>query len=131
MNRPILWKRRRAGLVLSMGAASTNVTISGQGIIDGAGARWWPPVREAKRAGLPDPVRRPRLVVLTDCRNVRVQDVTLRNSPMFHLVAANCENVLISNVTILMPRPIPPNTDAMGPPPPSACAPCPHHRLPH
>ncbi len=96
----------------------SNLTIRGRGIIDGAGARWWPPVKEAKRAGRPDPVRRPRLVVLTDCRNVRVQDVTLRNSPMFHLVPANCENVIISNVTILAP-PDSPNTDAMDP---SACA---------
>jgi polygalacturonase len=108
----------RATLALVNARGLTNITISGSGIIDGAGARWWPPVREAKRAGLPEPVRRPRLVVLTDCRNVRVQDVTLRNSPMFHLVPANCENVVISNVTILAPADSP-NTDAMDP---SACA---------
>jgi polygalacturonase len=108
----------RAALAFVNARGLTNITISGRGIIDGAGARWWPPVREAKLAGLPDPVRRPRLVVLTDCRNVRVQEVTLRNSPMFHLVPANCEDVVITNVTILAPADSP-NTDAMDP---SACA---------
>ena len=31
--------------------ALTDVAITGKGSIDGAGARWWGPVKEAKKAG--------------------------------------------------------------------------------
>ncbi len=94
-----------------------DVTISGTGIIDGAGARWWEPVRAAKRTGARETVRRPRLIVLSNCRNLVVRDVTLQNSPSFHLVPVECENVTITNVTIQAPADSP-NTDAMDP---SAC----------
>jgi polygalacturonase len=92
----------------------TNVVISGRGTIDGAGARWWVPVRAAKLTGQPETVRRPRLVVLTGCKNVRVENVTLQNSPSFHLVPADCEDVVITNVTIQAPADSP-NTDAIDP----------------
>ncbi|MGD1085544.1 MAG: glycoside hydrolase family 28 protein [Verrucomicrobiota bacterium] len=94
-----------------------HITLGGAGAIDGAGARWWPAARAAKSAGRPETTRRPRLVVLTGCRNVLVRDVTLRNSPSFHLVPADCQDVVVSNVTILAPADSP-NTDAMDP---SAC----------
>src|SRR5436305_14277772 len=64
----------------------TNITIDGKGTIDGSGERWWPPVKEAKKSGQPEPRRRPRLIVLSNCRNVLIQEVTLQNSPSFHLV---------------------------------------------
>jgi polygalacturonase len=106
--------RNGAGLAFVNGRGLTNLTLGGAGVIDGAGARWWPAAREAKRANQPETLRRPRLVVLTGCRDVLVRDVTLRNSPSFHLVPSDCQNVVISNVTILAPADSP-NTDAMDP----------------
>jgi len=96
------------------GTSLTNIGISGKGTIDGAGARWWEPVREAKRAGRPEPQRRPRLVLLNDCVGVRIKDVTLTNSPSFHLVPRDCEDVDIVRVTIRAPEDSP-NTDAVDP----------------
>ncbi len=95
----------------------TNIAIVGKGTIDGAGARWWPPVREAKKKGEPEPRPRPRMVVLSHCQGVRIQGVTLANSPSFHLVPTECEDVLIEGITIKAPADSP-NTDAIDP---SAC----------
>jgi polygalacturonase len=103
-----------ATLAFVNGVNLTNITIRGQGKIDGAGARWWAPVRAAKRSGRPETVRRPRLVVLAGCKDVRVENVTLQNSPSFHLVPSDCEDVVISGVTIQAPADSP-NTDAIDP----------------
>ncbi len=53
-----------ATLAFINGKNLTNIAITGPGIIDGAGARWWPAVREAKFAGRRETLRRPRLIVL-------------------------------------------------------------------
>jgi polygalacturonase/lysophospholipase L1-like esterase len=107
--------KEEKGLVAFVnGKNLTNITITGQGTIDGSGERWWPPVKEAKKSGEPEPRRRPRMVVLSKCKNVRIQDVTLQNSPSFHLVPTDCEDVLIHGVTIRAPADSP-NTDAIDP----------------
>ncbi len=95
----------------------TNIAILGEGKIDGAGGRWWAPVKAAKKSGSPETQRRPRLVILSDCKDVRVEGVTLQNSPSFHLVPTGCEDVVIDGVTIRAPADSP-NTDAIDP---SAC----------
>lgn len=43
------------------------------------------------------------LVSITDCKNVIVQGVTLRNSPKFHLVPARIKNLIIDGVTVDCP----------------------------
>jgi polygalacturonase len=96
------------------GRGLTNVAIIGPGVIDGAGAKWWVPAEAARRKTPGYTFPRPNLIVLTSCRNVRVQDVTLQNSPKFHFVPAECEDVLVTNVTITAP-PGSPNTDAIDP----------------
>jgi polygalacturonase len=101
-------------LALINGKDLTDVTITGPGTIDGAGARWWVPAEAARRKtpGYTSP--RPRLIILTRCKNLRVQDITLQNSPSFHLVPTECEDVVITNVTIKAPFNSP-NTDAIDP----------------
>jgi polygalacturonase len=101
------------------------VEIRGEGTIDGAGKVWWERFRAERAAGAPaqgaarqtnapaaNP--RPRLVQLTDCRNVHIQGVTLKDSPSFHLVPYKCEEVMIENVKVIAP-PDSPNTDAIDP----------------
>lgn len=92
----------------------TDVVISGKGTIDGAGARWWVPAEAARQKTPGYTLPRPRLIILTGCKNVRVQDVTLQNSPTFHFVPTECENVVVTNVTVKAP-PRSPNTDAIDP----------------
>jgi polygalacturonase/lysophospholipase L1-like esterase len=110
-------KEEKGVIAFVNGKNLTNVTIAGKGTIDGSGERWWPPVKEAKKTGQPEPRRRPRMVVLSKCKGVQVQGVTLQNSPSFHLVPTDCEDVVIDGVTIRAPDDSP-NTDAIDP---SAC----------
>ena len=119
---------------LISGSKLEDVAILGEGTIDGAGAVWWAksdkaaeratparaPVESVKPGasaplpGKPLYVPRPHLVVLRDCAPVHVQGVTLRNSPMFHLVPARCHDVLIEDVAIHSPADSP-NTDGIDP----------------
>ena len=91
-----------------------NITIAGKGIIDGSGEKWWGPAEEARRKEPGYTLLRPRMILLTRVKNLVVRDVTLQNSPTFHLVPLECEDVVITNVTILAPAHSP-NTDAIDP----------------
>jgi len=113
---------------LISGTKLEDVAILGEGVIDGAGAAWWAKSdKAAERAmapatpGNPAPatekplyVPRPHLVLLRDCARVQIAGVTLRNSPMFHIVPHHCREVLVENVTIVSPADSP-NTDGIDP----------------
>ena len=93
------------------GEGLQDVSISGEGTIDGQGAAWWP---FAKDKG----ASRPRMIKLSKCERILIEKITLRNSPMFHIaIGGNSKNVTVSGVTIRAPRsddPVTPshNTDA-------------------
>jgi polygalacturonase len=91
-----------------------DVVIQGPGTIDGAGGRWWGPAEEARRKHPGYVLPRPCLIVLSNCTDVRVQDITLQNSPLTHLAPTACENVIISNVVVETPG-WTANTDAIDP----------------
>jgi len=107
-------ERRGSFVAFVNGNDLTNLIITGKGTIYGAGARWWVPAEEARRKTPGYTLPRPRLVVLTRCKNVRIEGVTLANSPSFHLVPVECEDVIIKNVTIVAPAHSP-NTDGIDP----------------
>jgi len=94
-----------------------DVVIEGPGIIDGHGEVWWDEAEKARRKVSGYTLPRPNLIGLTRVTNLVVRDITLRNSPKFHLVPTECEGVVISNTTILAPEHAA-NTDAIDP---SAC----------
>ena len=62
----------------------------------------------------PGEARRPHLVRVVDCRNVLIEGVTLRNSPMWTLSPLACDNVTITKLTVINP-PDSPNTDGINP----------------
>jgi len=86
-----------------------DLEISGEGTIDGQGGAWWTAFRADKSM-----THRPYMIKLSNCTRVRVQGVTLCNSPMFHLVPQNCTDVTIENITIKSPADAP-NTDGIDP----------------
>ncbi|MGC2300759.1 MAG: glycoside hydrolase family 28 protein, partial [Acidobacteriaceae bacterium] len=94
---------------------ATNVTITGDGVIDGAGESWWQEARTVGDHGvMGSDHTRPRLVVFDHCRHVLVAGVTIQNSPMWQLVPYYSDDVTIRNIKILAPQHSP-NTDAIDP----------------
>ncbi len=91
-----------------------NVAITGEGTIDGQGESWWKMTRGVRDAGVMGNHPRPRLIVFDHCKHVRVEGVTIQNSPFWQLVPYYSDDVLISHVRILAPYPSP-NTDAVDP----------------
>ena len=85
-----------------------NITIAGNGIIDGRGEPWWIAFRNGTIT------RRPRLIQLNHGKHIRLEDITLTNSPQFHFVPSWCIDVTVDSVTILSPEDAP-NTDGIDP----------------
>jgi polygalacturonase len=94
---------------------ASNIAITGEGTIDGAGQSWWSTARSIKNAGvMGSTFLRPRLIVFDHCTHVLVEGVTIQNSPMWQLVPYYSEDVTIRDVRILAPSDSP-NTDAIDP----------------
>jgi polygalacturonase len=91
-----------------------DVTIAGRGVIDGAGARWWVDAEAARQKKSGYTLPRPNMIVLERVTNLVVRDVTLQNSPKFHLVPVECDGVAVTGITILAPEHSP-NTDGIDP----------------
>lgn len=94
---------------------ASNVAITGEGTIDGNGESWWQEARSIKDHGvLGNGHPRPKLIIFDHCRDVRVEGVTVQNSPMWQIVPYYSDNVVIRKVRILAPQHAP-NTDAIDP----------------
>jgi len=94
---------------------ATNVAITGEGIIDGAGASWWKQVRDAGDHGIMgEGIVRPRLVVFDHCKHILMDGVTVQNGPFWQVVPYYSDDIVIRNVKILA-DPSSPNTDAIDP----------------
>lgn len=107
---------RKPGLWSLVSATEADhVSITGGGVIDGAGQSWWKIVRADHDHGIMgEGVLRPRLVVFDHCKNVLIKDVTIENSPFWQVVPYYSTNVTIENVRVLAPAHSP-NTDAVDP----------------
>ena len=93
---------------------ATNVAIEGEGTIDGNGESWWEEVRAVKDKGVLGNHPRPKLIIFDHCKNVRVEGITIQNSPMWQLVPYYTDGMVIRKVRILAPQHSP-NTDAIDP----------------
>lgn len=93
------------------GSSKTNIEISGPGAIDGQGAPWWP---YANTNG----ANRPIMISLSSCKYEMVQNITLSNSPEFHIaIGGSAANSTVQGCIIRAPSsedPLTPghNTDA-------------------
>lgn len=91
-----------------------DVAFTGKGVIDGNGAAWWEEAENARRKVSGFTLPRPNLVTLQRCKNVRMTGITLQNSPKFHFVPTECEDITIDRVTVLAPEHSA-NTDGIDP----------------
>lgn len=86
-----------------------NISITGQGTLNGQGDFWWKIFRE-KQNEYP----RPKLISPDNCKNILIEGVKLINSPSWTINPICCENVTIDKVTIINPYDSP-NTDGIDP----------------
>ncbi len=87
------------------GSGLLDVVISGSGMIDGQGTPWWPFARVRG-------ARRPVMIRLSACHRVLIENVTLTNSPMFHIaISGHSMDVTVRKVTIRAN----PSTDPVNP----------------
>jgi polygalacturonase len=94
---------------------ASNVAITGEGVIDGAGESWWKMARGIKDHGILGTGHpRPKLIIFDHCKHVRVEGVTIQNSPMWQLVPYYTDDIVIRNIRVLAPANSP-NTDAIDP----------------
>ena len=76
----------------------TNVSVSGKGEIDGGGKSW--PYEIPCPKGICKEGLRARGLFFGDCRNVRLEDFTLRDSACWGIVFKRCDGVLARRVVI-------------------------------
>lgn len=86
-----------------------NVTIDGNGIIDGQGAFWWEAFRN-KQLDYP----RPRLISFEESESLLIQNITCINSPAWTINPIRSRNITVNNVSIRNPADSP-NTDGINP----------------
>jgi polygalacturonase len=113
---------------------ATNISISGDGILDGndkavwqkladelAGGDvnkpgwwpqafcgvWWPFSRSADDKTLSP--GRPMVIILIGCRQVRIRDITIRNAPSWTVHPVGCDDLAIDSVSILNDWDVPNN----------------------
>lgn len=89
-----------------------DIAIGGAGTIDGQGLPWWAVARDKG-------VNRPRMIGLQSCQRVLIEQITLKDSPMFHIAigGGKTTDVTVRGVTVRAPASTDPehpshNTDA-------------------
>jgi len=127
---------------------SENITIKGEGKIDGQGKKWWDEffkvIVDLKANGVNDFNKyqpmwdkandvkalysetnedyissmtrrffRPPFIQTYRCKNIRIEGITIVNSPFWTVNPEFCENVTIDGITIN--NPLSPNTDGINP----------------
>ena len=81
-------------LIFAEGCA--NISIAGEGVIDGQGSQANFPGVETSHAT----PGRPFLIRVLDCRGVHIEGITLRDSACWMQNYLNCDELLIENVTV-------------------------------
>jgi polygalacturonase len=103
--------------VITADAGTHDIAITGEGTIDGQGQPWWDVYRK-KRPDEPADTKklphRPHLIVFDRCQRILISGVHLQNSPNFHFVPQDCDDLTVEDVTITAPERAP-NTDALDP----------------
>ena len=79
-----------------------DVAITGKGTVDGQGVKFYDVTSVLwERFYAKPPHPRPRMVEFFNCRNVRFEDVTLKDSPGWTCWIRKCENVVAERVKIV------------------------------
>ena len=72
------------------------IAITGKGVIDNSGTAFFDHRTWAK----PTHLLRPRTVIFLRCRDIRFEDVTFKDSPLWTMWLRFCENITVSRIRI-------------------------------
>ncbi len=97
--------------VALLARGETNIRLSGKGMIEAPGADYITGWLEDMGTHIPA-ARRPRVLVLQDCRNIVLEDLTIRRSPMWTVHLICCRNVQVHGLRVDNDRAMP-NTDGI------------------
>ncbi len=107
-----IWGSRNIGdykpLNLIYAEDAVNITIEGEGTINGNGDAYWEPNFKAK------PERPSPLIELVRCRNIRIRDVHILNTPGWGIHPVDCDGVSIRGISMITDM-RGPNTDGIDP----------------
>lgn len=106
------------GIIGSRAIGIMGGTIDGHGYVTTSnGSSWWQLANTANATGKKQVC--PRLIEFDKGQNILLRDITLQNSPYFHVVVSQCSYVTATDVTIQTPSPgetgTPFNTDGIDP----------------
>jgi polygalacturonase len=93
-----------------------NIALTGKGTLNGHGQHWWkwaknnsytdreeatkvPLSRRNYGKGAGEEGMRPNFVVFWKSRNILVEDITLKDSPMWNINPVYCENIIVRGIT--------------------------------
>ncbi|GFP81011.1 probable polygalacturonase [Phtheirospermum japonicum] len=100
--------KRYASLIT--GTNLTDVVITGgNGTIDGQGEIWWKKFKSHQLNNT-----RPYLIEILFSNQIQISNLTLLNSPSWHVHPTYCRDVIIEYLTIIAPIDVP-NTDGINP----------------
>lgn len=85
--------------VLLYALGQRNLTITGQGHIEGDAEAWFAAEPDEQGYRVPK-ADRPRMIVFEDCEQVRLQDISLIRAPMWTVHLVSCRHVHIERLTI-------------------------------
>ncbi|MBF6979336.1 glycoside hydrolase family 28 protein [Aerococcaceae bacterium zg-BR22] len=88
-----------------------NISVIGTGTIEGNGHDWWKVFRE-KAPELKYP--RPTTICFNQCDKVKIEGITIKNSPSWTVHPLKSNNVSVNGVSIINPNNSP-NTDGINP----------------
>lgn len=97
------------GMIIAKGAS--NIAVTGPGRIEAGGENFIIGDDEAMGTYIPA-AKRPRVMVLEACRNVRLENLHVTGSPMWTLHMVDCEDLDFRNVRVENDRRLP-NTDGI------------------
>ncbi len=85
---------------LIYGENTEHTGITGDGVIDGNGGSFQVSGERVRKDLFESYKARPYLIRFINCRNIRIQDITLKDSPMWVQHYLVCSNLVISGITV-------------------------------
>ncbi|TCV72039.1 glycoside hydrolase family 28 protein [Neorhizobium sp. S3-V5DH] len=105
----VIAEKSDRGIIVAKDA--TDISLTGPGRIEAAGECFIAGDDPDMGTFIPAPLR-PRVVVFENCRGVRLEELEIRNSPMWTVHLVNCVDVHVRRLTVSNNRRLP-NTDGI------------------